>query len=277
MRVVHDEKVPELTEPRDIAELEKYLRIDSALHLYELGDLDPFFFEHTRWLAHDDDRGRLGALALLYTGAELPVLLAFKHRRQRDEERMVELLKEATSRLPKRFYAHLSPGLEKAFGEAFEKEDHGAHIKMVLARPGALEASTENPAMRMLGPGDLDAARKLYEAAYPEHWFDARMLQTECYVGAWEDDALSAIAGVHVVSRDKKVAALGNIATHPDHRRKGLAKRAVSALCRKLEKDVDHIGLNVKADNQAAIALYSSLGFEKHADYGEWMLKARSA
>ena len=52
-----------------------------------------------------------------------------------------------------------------------------------------------------------------------------------------------------------------------DSRSKGCATAAVSALCRNLRKTVDHIGLNVKADNEAAIGCYKRLGFEVVAEY----------
>ena len=36
---------------------------------------------------------------------------------------------------------------------------------------------------------------------------------------------------------------------------------------------VDHIGLNVKADNAPALACYRRLGFEVAAEYGEFMVE----
>jgi len=40
-----------------------------------------------------------------------------------------------------------------------------------------------------------------------------------------------------------------------------------------LLEDVCHIGLNVKADNDAAISCYRRLGFETVAPYGEYMVE----
>jgi ribosomal protein S18 acetylase RimI-like enzyme len=54
------------------------------------------------------------------------------------------------------------------------------------------------------------------------------------------------------------------------HRGQGLAKRAVKKLLDTLIADgVEAIGLNVEANNESAIALYQSLGFQKHIDYEE--------
>ena len=43
-------------------------------------------------------------------------------------------------------------------------------------------------------------------------------------------------------------------------------------ICQELGHAVDHIGLNVKADNTAAIACYERLGFRPVAEYEEVML-----
>ena len=80
---------------------------------------------------------------------------------------------------------------------------------------------------------------------------------------------LVAVAGVHVFSRRYRVAALGNIATHPSVRRQGLALAATEAACQALHPHVDALGLNCKADNLAAIGCYERLGFERRWPYSE--------
>ena len=75
-------------------------------------------------------------------------------------------------------------------------------------------------------------------------------------------------------ARRSAVAALGNIATHPDHRRRGLGRVTTAALCRSLCAGADHIGLNVKADNTVAADLYANLGFTYACAYEEFMVRA---
>jgi predicted GNAT family acetyltransferase len=70
-------------------------------------------------------------------------------------------------------------------------------------------------------------------------------------------------------------AALGNIATRPGHRGRGFATAVIAELCRSLLLSVDHVGLNVKADNLSAIGCYQRLGFEQNAVYGEYTLELR--
>jgi predicted GNAT family acetyltransferase len=128
----------------------------------------------------------------------------------------------------------------------------------------------DGPEAAALGLADLNEALAFYEQSYPGNWFDARMLETGRYYGLWDAGRLVSVAGVHVYSRRYRVAALGNIATDPAHRRKGYGTLVTAQLCRTLLGETDHIGLNVKADNEAAMRCYQRLGFEIVAPYGEF-------
>jgi predicted GNAT family acetyltransferase len=71
---------------------------------------------------------------------------------------------------------------------------------------------------------------------------------------------------------------LGNVATIPAARGRGLATAACARLCRVLLDDgIDVISLNVRADNAPAIRAYEKLGFAYAADYVEVMLTAPQA
>ena len=130
---------------------------------------------------------------------------------------------------------------------------------MALTDPGRLAAA--EPAGEVLDADDLPDLLRLYAEAYPGNWFDRRMLETGHYVGVRRDGRVLAVAGVHVWSPVYRVAALGNVTTHPDVRGRGLATAAVAALCRRLLETVDVVTLNVKADNAPAVAVYERLGF----------------
>jgi ribosomal protein S18 acetylase RimI-like enzyme len=80
---------------------------------------------------------------------------------------------------------------------------------------------------------------------------------------------------LHSYSETYRVAALGNITTHPDFRGQGYAQQCTEALCRQLEKAVDLIGLNVRGDNVAAIHTYKKTGFEPVYEFSEMMLEQR--
>lgn len=92
------------------------------------------------------------------------------------------------------------------------------------------------------------------------------MVTDGVYFGVYEQDALVAAAGTHLVSRREGVAAIGNVYTRRDRRGRGLGRRVMSALLGDLT-GIDTIGLNVRVDNQAALRVYESLGFVRHCQF----------
>ncbi|WCN78685.1 GNAT family N-acetyltransferase [Micromonospora sp. LH3U1] len=245
--------------------LSRLLGRDPVLHAYQLGDLDDFFWPYTSWFRRGEQ------VALLYHGVDPPTLLAFAA--PADTTALAALLTEVAPVLPARLYAHLSPGLSGALAGSFRLDSGGAHLRMALTDPARLSAVA--PAGVVLGAADLPRLRELYEQAYPGNWFDERMLETGQYLGVREGGELVAVAGVHVFSPVYRVAALGNVTTHPRWRGRGLAAAVVAALCARLRETVEHVALNVKADNMAAVRLYERVGFTRVADYDEWTLTAR--
>jgi ribosomal protein S18 acetylase RimI-like enzyme len=243
--------------------LDALARDDRGLHIYEIGDLDDFFFPWTRWLAPDSGPP---PVALLYTAPRVPVLLALTRRHG---AALAALLAEAE--LPPRMHAHLSPGLVDALAPRYRVEPHGPHDKMLLRRPVDADA----PAVR-LGPPDRERLLAFYRESYPGNWFEPRMLETGQYHGVVEDGVLRAAGGVHVYSPRHAVAAIGNVAVDPAHRGRGLGRAVTAAICRSLAAaGIADIGLNVLGDNRAAIACYRRLGFEKIAEYDELLLTAK--
>ncbi|MEU7754459.1 GNAT family N-acetyltransferase [Micromonospora sp. NPDC049171] len=251
----------------DRAVLARLLGRDPVLHAYQLGDLDDFFWPYTSWFRRDDQ------VALLYHGTDLPTLLAFAA--PADTAALSVLLAQVAPVLPARLYAHLSPGLTGVLAGSFRLDAGGRHHRMALTDPGRLGAVS--PVGVVLGAADLPQVRELYAQAYPGNWFDERMMQTGQYLGIRDGGALVAVAGVHVFSPTYRVAALGNVTTHPRWRGRGLAASVVAALCARLRESVQHVTLNVKADNAAAVRLYERVGFTRVADYDEWTLTTLGA
>ncbi len=249
----------------DRDEIEKFLRRNVFLHLYGLGDLDDFFWPHTRWYGLRGG-GELRSIALLYKGISPPVLLALTGD---DDGFLEELLRSLIETLPRRFYCHLSPPMEAVLGESFELTSHGLHYKTALREPELL-SEVDTSAVTPLTMDDLDELLELYEASYPNHSFDPRMLLTKQYYAVRYDGRVISAGGVHVYSPRYRVAALGNICTHPDWRGQGCARAVTAKVCESLSATTDHIGLNVKVDNAPAIRCYRKLGFVTVAEYGEY-------
>ncbi|MFE6056944.1 GNAT family N-acetyltransferase [Kitasatospora sp. NPDC056446] len=262
----------------DRAALADRFRADPALHLFELGDLDDTLWPNTAWYTASADGG---PVALLYSGGDSPVLLAFA--RPHDVPPLEALLRDLRPFLPRRFTAGLPDGAERALAPDYAVERRTPLLRILLtgrlpagagAGAGTGAGSGSGPAARPLTADDLTDVRDLLAEAYPEAWFDPRLLAGGGYTGIRADGRLLAVAGVHVHSAAQRVAVLGNVATHPDARSRGLARACVTALCRHLAPTTDHLGLNVRTDNAPAIRLYERLGFTTVATYNELVLGA---
>jgi ribosomal protein S18 acetylase RimI-like enzyme len=249
---------------QDKEEIRSFFSHNVPLHLYEIGDLDEFFWPYTAWHALKDADG-LKAVVLLYNETSLPVLLALAE----EPAFTRELLQSLIPTLPGCFYAHLSPSLEDVFQGSRKLVSHGRHNKMALTRAALLDA-VDVSGVVPLSLTDLEDLARLYAQSYPGNWFVPRMLETNQYFGIHGPLGLVSAAGIHVYSPAYKVAALGNITTHPDFRGRGLGKAVTARLCLSLLETVEHIGLNVQADNEEAIRCYRRLGFEVVGSYGEW-------
>lgn len=250
----------------DREELQHFFEHHIQLHLYSLGDLDDPFWKNTIWFGLRK-AGQLKEVALLYTGLSTPTLLALTH----DKTAMSTLLKLCLHLLPQNVYCHLSAGLETAFSQSYAIQSYGEHLKMGLLTPEKLSQFDTSNTVR-LTRDDLTAVTDFYAASYPDNWFEPHMLDIGYTFGIRKNGVLVSVAGLHLFSKKYGVAALGGITTHPRCRGRGLATAVTVRLCQQLRDEVAHIGLNVLANNLAAVSLYRKLGFQEMATYGEFML-----
>lgn len=253
----------------DRKQIEAFLRRDALLQVYSLGDLDDAFWPGTTWYALQDKRG-IRAIVLLYSALAMPTLLAIGPKGM---AHLKELVESILPLLPRKFWAHLSLGLAEVLRQEYKLEKPTLHYKMGLTRPQQLRPAGTDGIVH-LSPTDAKAVQRFYEQSYPNNWFEPHMLETGQYYGLRQGKHLVSVAGVHVYSPKYRVAALANIATHPEHRGKGYGKAVISHLCTRLLRKVDHIGLNVKADNEPAVHCYKGLGFTVLGSYEEGLLEA---
>ena len=70
----------------------------------------------------------------------------------------------------------------------------------------------------------------------------------------------------------EKVYLIANVAVHPQHRRKGIAKALTTTALRELkQKNKGNIWLQVRIENKAALELYTSLGFVEKFRRTTWI------
>lgn len=256
----------------DKDELEQFLRKNTALNIYQIGDLDDFYWENTKWYGLKEN-GSLKAVTLLYKAPPFHVLLALSP--ENEIEPLKELLHSLFEYLPDKFYSHLSPGLESVFCSYYNLESHGNYQKMILASSSKLN-DTSLSGIVSLSSKDINEIFNLYKESYPENSFDPRMIETGMYFGYRFKNKLICISGIHVYSERYRVAALGNITTHPEYRGKGYGQKVTAHLCKELFKKVSTIGLNVGQDNIPAIKCYTNIGFTYAAPYLEYMIEKKS-
>jgi len=234
------------------SEIRRLLNIDREWSLYALADLDDGMFEHCDWSACGD------GLALVFRA--LAIRPIFVLGDAASTRRLLGTLPEVTG------YLNLKPHqLESAEGIYGYRERHEMR-RMFLENFNPRSGTTEP-----LAGKDRDQIERLYATGDGGGIaFAPFQLDTGFFRAVRRNGALVAVAGVHVVSRNESVAAVGNIFTHPDYRGQGLAQQATSAVVIALkEAGIRTIGLNVEHTNIAAIRAYERLGFRTHFNYYE--------
>ena len=100
--------------------------------------------------------------------------------------------------------------------------------------------------------------------------FRQRSLEFGVFYGLFDGQRLVSVAGTHIVSDTERIAALGNVMTHPDYRGRGLATVATGAVCAELlDRGIELFGLSVSRSNEAAIRVYEKIGFNRHVPFYE--------
>jgi len=164
------------------------------------------------------------------------------------------------------------------FMTAYGRQRRPVVLERVGQRLYALRDRPDAPA----DPSDLRAAdiqeaeallRVDREMVVEELGFDPFSRDLEGYRRGWhcrireerswivERDGVIVFKVDHSASSED-VVQLAGIYTLPSHRRQGIAREAISAMCWRLLRTVPLVTLYVDADNAPAIGLYESLGFE---------------
>jgi len=247
----------------DREELRDFLLRDKIANAYLLGDLDPDYFPFCEWWGTRDDEGHLESLMMLYKGLSLPAVWSVGSVRG-----FSTLIRKCRTALPSRFHFHLMEQHLPTVEDTYELADVREMNRMGLHRSD-YKSKGRDSRVRRLGHGDTAAIMRLYEH-YPDNFFEPTQLETGLYFGVDGDDGeLVSIAGVHVVSQEYDVAAIGNLVTHPEARGQGLATACTGRLLDELFERVSLVALNVCRDNSPAISVYDNFGFEQNSTFWE--------
>jgi RimJ/RimL family protein N-acetyltransferase len=264
----------EIVETRDRSLLESFFRRNVSWHLYALADLDDPFWKDTRWICAVE-AGEIRGVILLLTPLSTPILYGIC---EPNDPATRFLLRQITDQLPGRFFAHVGLGVLDVLERAhFAKE--GEFFKMQLIKATMPKNRHQFATER---ESDYEILKKFYDhRAYgddkEQRFFEPYMVEMSHYNVIREGGEIISAAGVHVASTKYRVAALGNIATSPQHRGKGYATMVTGNLCADLLARYDNVGLNVRSDNEAAIRCYEGLGFQRNLRYEEGIVTVQTA
>jgi GNAT superfamily N-acetyltransferase len=149
--------------------------------------------------------------------------------------------------------------------ECFKDVEAMTELQMVLTNNNIIDIpiDTSQYHIERLTAADMIQISHLYSLVPAMAWTPKALTYGPCY-GAFYGDTLVSIAGVHYAT--KWLAEIGNIVTHPKHRRLNLAYACTKAVADALRGISEKIFLCVLADNVSAIKLYLKMGFETHQE-----------
>jgi ribosomal protein S18 acetylase RimI-like enzyme len=243
--------MPQLTDKDQIRSI---LRSDPQWCVYALGDLADRMFVKCQWFTPD--------LTLVLHDYGTSIL--FAHGTGSIQEALTHV----------RWPVHLQ--VRRDALEVVARHAAVTDVKHMrrLAWPAGARAteSADDTETRRLGSRDIPALKRLYAdgeptGESPDFFYDS-MVPNGVFFGVYEGDDLVAAAGTHLFAPEEGAAAIGNVYTRRDRRGRGLGRAVTAAVLRRL-RHVETVGLNVRADNAAALHVYESLGFVKHCAFNE--------
>jgi ribosomal protein S18 acetylase RimI-like enzyme len=235
----------------DRDEIRRRLRRDPAWSVYALGDLAPAMFPSTTWFTPD--------LTLIFRDYGTAILFAMGTGSVREALDSVE------------GPVHLQVQRD-ALDEIRRHADVSSAQLMLRMIWTGNPAPVCSEATVRLGASDVSALKRLYADGQPSgespDFFYPSMVTDGVFHGIYEGPALVAVAGTHLVAREEGAASIGNVYTRRDQRGRGFGRVVMQAVLSDLA-GIETVGLNVRADNGAAVHLYESLGFARHCEFYE--------
>lgn len=237
-----------LHDPQAIRRLIEHDRVYAA---YAIAQLDPSLFEENEWWLATGPAGR-EALVVHSTSGLGNALFAIG-----DPEALDVVLS-------------LHPGPRFTFGSLRLEHRAVAEKHYILSRPQLMtRMSVTKDTFKLvtiaavrLRSSDVSDVNKIYSIEGGPTAYRSAHLEDGVYYGVYVGGTLASIAGTHVVSRAEGIAVVGNVFTHPDHRGRGFATAATSAVTADLLRDCEQVVLTVESKNAPALAIYTKLGYQ---------------
>ncbi|MEO7274141.1 MAG: GNAT family N-acetyltransferase [Vicinamibacterales bacterium] len=246
----------------DLRRVREALDRDRTWSAYAIGDLAPERLRHCSWYAPDADPE---TLVLLYRGFAPPILFGIG-----DPARLSPLFAELDAPTVS---LHLLVDAVPDLSPAYTATDVKPMWRMTVSAASFRPASGDDAATP-LDSSHAEVVASLYadarESGEEPTFYQPAMLSDGAFRGIWDGADLVAVAGSHLFSPVLGVCTIGNVYTRRDHRGRGCAARATSAVVRHaLAAAIPTIVLNVSQGNEAARRVYERLGFRVHCTFVE--------
>lgn len=206
-----------------------------------------------RLLKNDD---RIDAIFSLYSDLDF-LATAFWCR---NVESLIEIMADYSDQLVgKEFIAICTEEQLNQFGEACVVLKPIKERQMIADRMTKLNCECKQTPVR-LSIKHADKLRELYRLSGTPAWTPNAMDLGPFYGIIEEDGSITAVAGVHYMT--SYGTEIGNIATHPDHKRKGYAAACTKAVVDEVLKTSELVVLHYFDDNIPAKLMYEKMGFQ---------------
>ena len=237
--------------------LRSFLETDRLLAAYAICDLEEREFAKTRWggaFEHD----RMVAVALEYSGlTPQPLFVAGR------PDGIEAILREIVR--PRAAYVAVLPDALPAV-EAVYRLDPGPQMVRMWVDRGRFRPYPAD--VRRLLPSDIGELNRLYQLGFTS-WLPSSSISDGVYFGMRTGGRLVAAAGTHVISRESRLAVVGNVLTAVEYRGRGFATAVTGAVTAELLRSCDQVVLNVRSDNPPALQAYRRLGYTEHVRFEE--------
>jgi GNAT superfamily N-acetyltransferase len=257
------------TELADKAEILSFLETDRGYAAYLIGDLEPALYADCTW-AGAAREGRIEALALHYRGLDPAALVLMG-----EPEGLRAILDHTLA--PERVYLTCRPEMLDLTRAFYAWDEITPMWRLVLNRERFLPVRhvPDQAILAPLRPAHVAQINELFVLGGGLA-FSPAQVELGVFYGVLDEGALVAVAGTHLVSATYSVAAIGNVFTHPDYRRRGYGTLATSAVAAELlRRGIRDVVLNVAQENGPALRIYEKLGFERYCPFLEGPARKR--
>ena len=241
----------------DRGELRAFLETDRLLAAYAICDLEDREFAKTRW-GGAFEGPQMVAIALEYSGVT-PQPLFVMGRPDCIEAILRDVIR------PRAAYVAVLPSALHAVEATYRLDQGPQMVRMWVDRARFRPYPAD---VRRLLPADIGELNRLYQLGFAS-WLPSSSIADGVYFGIRLGGRLVAAAGTHVISREARLAVVGNVLTHVDYRGRGFATAVTGAVTAELLRTSDQVVLNVRSDNPPALQAYRRLGYAEHVRFEE--------